>query len=69
MENMKKVLLIATYDSFLKTGLTIANAIDNSQIDIKIRITISNQLSNNQLNNIFHNQKYNYSTFTLNDYN
>ena len=65
---MKKILLIATYDSFLNTGLEIAKSIDNAIIEVKIRISIKNQLSQNQLSNIFQKDTIKYSKFYLNNY-
>jgi len=64
----KKILLIASYDSFLRSGIEIAKTISNADIEIKIRTTVSNQLSEDQLKNIFQNKVYNYSFFYLNDY-
>lgn len=68
MVYMKKILLIASYDSFLYAGLEVARKIKNADIEIKIRTTVSNQLSQTQLNKIFHDQSYSYSSFFLNNY-
>lgn len=65
---MKKVLLLATYDSFLRTGLLVAEAIENAKIDIRIRTTASNQLSREQLNSILGGKKYNSAYFFMSDY-
>ncbi len=65
---MKKVLLLATYDSFLRTGLVVSEAINNSDIDIFIRTTASNQLSKEQLSSIFKGKKYNCSYFFMSEY-
>jgi hypothetical protein len=65
---MRKVLLIATYDSFLKTGLSVAKDIDDVEIDIQIRTTASNQLSKKQLLSIFNGEKYKYSFFFMDGY-
>ena len=65
---MKKILLISTYDSFLRTGLAIAKEIDNAEIDIQIRTTASNQLSENQLKSIFGEKEYNISFFFMEGY-
>jgi len=65
---MKKILLIATYDSFLRSGLTVAKTIDNAQIEIKIRTSVTNQLSTDQLKNILKNENLPYSSFFLNNY-
>lgn len=65
---MKKVLLLATYDSFLRTGLVVAEAIENAQIDIRIRTTASNQLSKEQLNSILGEKDYNCSYFFMGEY-
>lgn len=65
---MKKVLLLATYDSFLRTGLVVSNAIENASIDIRIRTTASNQLSKEQLDNIFGAKEYKHSFFFMGEY-
>lgn len=65
---MIKVLVLATYDSFLRTGLEVAKAIENALIDIKIRTTVDNQLSPSQLKSIFGESDYTYSYFVLNEY-
>jgi len=65
---MKKVLLIATYDSFLNSGLSVAKNINNAIIDIKIRISTQNQLSSKQISNALKNESIPYSFFYLNNY-
>lgn len=65
---MNNILVIATYDSFLRTGLSVAENIENAIIDIAIRTTASNQLSENQLKYILKNKKYNLFYFFMNDY-
>ena len=64
---MKKVLLLATYDSFLRTGLEVAKVIDNAEVDIAIRTTVSNQLSEEQLESIV-DKEYNYFYFFMGEY-
>lgn len=46
---MKKVLLIASYDSFLNSGYAVAKEIKDAQIDIYIHKSRENILSNRQL--------------------
>ncbi|QLB12719.1 hypothetical protein EV697_101408 [Bisgaardia hudsonensis] len=46
---MKKVLVIATYDSFLKVAMNISRRISNSIIDVSILKVKKNQISNKQL--------------------
>ncbi|MFU9985675.1 hypothetical protein ACNF4O_10655, partial [Neisseria meningitidis] len=47
--NKKRVLLIASYDSFLNTGYAVAKEINYSTIDIYIHQTKKNILSESQL--------------------
>jgi len=65
---MKKILLLATYDSFLKTGLSIANAINIAEIDIYIRTTAANQISKKQLESIYDGKDYFYKFFFMDEY-
>lgn len=44
-----KILVVATYDSFLKVGVNVARRIENSNIDIAIQYVKKNQLSKRQL--------------------
>lgn len=46
---MKKVLLIASYDSFLNSGYAVAKEIKDAQIDIYIHKSRESILSNRQL--------------------
>ncbi|HFC6821804.1 TPA: hypothetical protein ACFN86_002075, partial [Neisseria meningitidis] len=46
---VKKVLLIASYDSFLNSGYAVAKEIKDAQIDIYIHKSRENILSNRQL--------------------
>jgi hypothetical protein len=65
---VKNILLIATYDSFLRTGYTVAKTINNAKIEIKIRLSTSNQLSKAQLESIIEDKNIQYSFFHLNSY-
>jgi len=60
---MRKVLLIATYDSFLNAGVEVAKNIENATVDIYIRKTKLNQLSDRQLSNIPNEYQINYFLF------
>ena len=53
----KKILLIASFDSFLKSGFAICNEIGFGSLSIKIRLTQLNQLSSEQLNSILGKKK------------
>lgn len=58
---MKKGLILATYDSFLRSGVKIATRINNTKFDIFILRVKENQLSENQIRNanaIQYNIKY-----------
>ena len=46
---MINVLLIATYDSFLKAGLSVAHNIENADIDVYIHKVCKQQLSKKQI--------------------
>ena len=67
-KNMKKILLIATYDSFLRSGLAVAKTIENAKIEIRIRTSVDNQLSTQQLKSILKDEDLPYSSFFLNNY-
>ncbi|QGM80110.1 DUF6716 putative glycosyltransferase [Otariodibacter oris] len=47
---MKKILIIVTYDSFLKAGINIASRLKGFSIDVAIQNVKKNQLSLRQLN-------------------
>jgi len=64
---MKKTLLLATYDSFLNTGISLIKELDIVNVDIYIRISTENQLSTRQIDLILQN-KYSYNTFWLNNF-
>ena len=65
---MKKILLIATYDSFLRSGVAVAKTIEDAEIEIRIRISVDNQLSIQQFKNILKDENFPYSSFWLNNY-